>query len=83
MNKLLQILEQYPDEEFLVAVGFDEAIIGFESRSMRLVYSAEECIDILMGRGMDETEAIEHFDINVAGAFVGEKTPIFCICKFD
>ena len=75
---LEKIVEQFQDEEILKADGFDEAVIGIEESSMRLIYSVEKCIEILMKQGMDMTEAVEYFDFNVSGAYVGEKTPIWC-----
>ena len=75
---LERILENFNDEEILLADGFDEAVIGYESNSMILIYSVSKCLDILMEEGMDSEEAHEHFDFNVAGAYVGEKTPIWC-----
>lgn len=73
-----KILEWFPEEEILKADGFDDAIIGIEDFSMRLIYSVEKCIDILVEEGMDEMDAIEHFEYNVKGGYVGEKTPIWC-----
>jgi len=70
------IIERYPDKSFLKADGFDEALIGIDIKSMRLVYSVSKCIQILC-REMNEVEAIEYFDFNVSGAYVGEKTPIW------
>jgi hypothetical protein len=32
---------------------------------------------------MNEEEAIEHFDFNVRGGCVGEKTPIWCPDDFN
>jgi len=71
------IIERYPDDSFLKADGFDEAIIGVDTKSMRLVYSVSKCIEILC-RDMNEEDAIEYFDYNVSGAYMGEKTPIWC-----
>jgi len=71
------IIERYPDESFLKADGFDEALIGVDTKSMRLVYSVSKCIEILC-RDMNEEDAIEYFDYNVSGAYMGEKTPIWC-----
>ena len=71
------IIEKYPDESFLKADGFDEAIIGVDNKSMRLVYSVSKCIEILC-RDMNEEDAIEYFEYNVSGAYMGEKTPIWC-----
>ena len=75
------ILEQYTDEEFLIAVGFDSAIIGVDESSMRLIYSVEKCLQILCD-DMTYEDAIEHFEFNVKGAYVGEKTPIWCSDNF-
>ena len=42
------------------------------------VYDRQKCIEILMERdGMTDEEAVEYFDYNVTGAWVGENTPIF------
>lgn len=76
-----EILENYPDESFLIADGFDEAIIGVEESSMRLIYSVSKCIEILM-RDMSDEDALEHFYYNVSGSYVGEKTPIWCADVF-
>jgi hypothetical protein len=34
-----EIIELYGDYEFLMADGFDEAIIGIDESTMRLIYS--------------------------------------------
>jgi hypothetical protein len=70
------IIEKYPNESFLKPDGFDEALIGVDIKSMRLVYSVSKCIQIL-SKDMNEIDAIEYFDFNVSGAYVGEKTPIW------
>jgi hypothetical protein len=37
-----------------------------------------ECINILIEKdGMTEEQAMEYFDFNVVGAWMGETTPIF------
>lgn len=74
---LASILEQYQDEEILIADGFDQAIIGIEESSMRLIYSVNKCIEILT-EDMSEEDALEYFSYNVLGSYVGEKTPIWC-----
>jgi len=77
MNILEQIIDRYPDEEFLKADGFDGAIIGVEEKTFRLIYSVNKCIKILM-KNMSREDATEHFEYNTRGAYVGEKTPIWC-----
>ena len=42
------ILENYPDEDFLKADGFDDAVIGVDYHSHRLIYSVSKCLEILM-----------------------------------
>lgn len=75
---LEKILSWFPDEEIIKADGFDDAIIGIEQDTMKLIYSVSKCIDILK-KQMDESEAVEYFDFNVRGSYIGEKTPIWCI----
>tara|TARA_R110000787_G_scaffold9962_1_gene34346 strand:- start:900 stop:1115 length:216 start_codon:yes stop_codon:yes gene_type:complete len=62
------------------ADGFDEAIIGIGSRCSQpdiIAYDVKKCIEILMNQGMTDEEAVEYFEFNVVGAWVGEETPIF------
>lgn len=73
-----EILEWFPDEEFLKADGFDDAIIGVDDNSMRLIYSVSKCIEILVAQGMPEEDAVEYFHYNTKGAWMGDKTPIWC-----
>ncbi len=72
-----EIIERYEDETFLKADGFDDAIIGVDETTMRLIYSVSKCIEILM-REMSEEDAVEYFDFNVSGSYLGDKTPIWC-----
>ena len=78
---LEEIINNYPDQEFLKADGFDDAVIGLEEGSTRLIYSVSKCIHILM-EDMSMEEAIEYFEYNVSGSYVGEKTPIWCMDMF-
>lgn len=79
---LQNILDHYGEESFLIADGFDEAIIGVDEIGMRLIYSVKKCIEILC-RDMPEEEAWEHFSYNVSCAYVGEQTPIWCFDNFE
>lgn len=70
----------------LLADGFEDALIGYgyQFNYPIAVYSRKGCIDILMNDGiMDYEEATEYFDFNVAGAYVGESTPVFLDDEFD
>jgi hypothetical protein len=77
-----RILEQYPDETFLKADGFDDAIIGLDESTMRLIYSVSKCLDILVFDGMEYDDAVEYFYYNVSGSYVGLKTSIWCYDVF-
>lgn len=83
-NYLELLIDLYPDDEFLIADGFDDAVIGVDYGSSRLIYSCKKCIEILIEQEkMEPEDAIEHFQYNVAGAWVGEKTPIWCEDSYE
>lgn len=72
------ILQFHQDEEILKADGFDDAVVGIDYQSNRLIYSVKKMIRVLVKDGMTHEEAMEYLDYNVLGAYVGEKTPIYC-----
>ena len=78
LNKILEI---FPDEQIITADGFNDAILGIDDNEMRLIYSVSKCIEILQ-KDMDQNDAIEYFDFNIKGAYIGQKTPIWCIDFF-
>lgn len=71
------LVELSGDEELLFADGFDDAIIGFDRNSFRVIYSVTKVIAILE-KEMGADNAIEYFEYNVESAYVGERTPIWC-----
>jgi hypothetical protein len=79
---LKDIIASFEDEELLTADGFDEAVIGIDTNSMRIIYSTQKCVDILVKQGMDENEATEYFEFNVSGAYMGDRTPIWSYDTF-
>ncbi len=76
LNKIINV---YEEESFLKADGFDQAIIGVEESTMRLIYSVSKCLEILMSGDdvMCYDEAVEHFEYNVKGSYMGPQTPIW------
>lgn len=66
--------------------GLDEAIVGMADVWVpngagamtieKLVYSGEKIVEVLMAQGMTEEEAYEFVDFNIAGAYMGEETPV-------
>lgn len=81
-NIIDNIIENYGEVSFLKADGFDDAVIGYDEQSMRLIYSVTKCIEILINQGLSFTDAMEHFDFNVKGSYMGDKTPIWCNDNF-
>jgi hypothetical protein len=77
---LEEILEYYPEETFLKADGLDSAVIGVQvGEPMRLIYSVTKIIEHLVTEDeMDLEDAMEHFEFNIRGSYVGEQTPIWC-----
>lgn len=77
-----KVLEYFSDETtFVVADGFDEAIIGLEQQQMKLVYSVPKCIEILC-RDMSEDDAIDYFEFNVRGSLTFD-SPLFVDTDWD
>lgn len=61
-------------------VMIDEAIIGVAERfnDTFVVYDKQKVLEIMVKRdGMSYEEAMEFFDFNIVGAWVGPKTPAF------
>ena len=69
------------------AVGFDDAILGLGRRCGQpdiLVYDVDKCIEILMKKdNMTQEEAVDFFEYNIVGAWMGEGTPIFLYTDRD
>lgn len=67
--------------EALLAEGFEEAFVGVARRCGQptlAVYSIQKAIRLLMRRdGMHFDEAVEYFEFNTLGAWLGPHTPIW------
>jgi hypothetical protein len=83
MSPREKILELLDDDEVVALLEpdfFDKAIIGIARRYGQpavVAYDRGRCIDALMEGGMDHDGAEEYFELNTAGAWVGEATPVF------
>jgi len=77
--------EEYPDSEllFMTEDQYDAAVIGVSemcagtSNNHQVIYDIDKVLQVNMEMGMTEEEALEFFDYNQGGAYVGENTPIF------
>ena len=83
---LCEYFSQWDDFEDTVWYDeFDAAFVGFGWQfnvGPVVVYDQERVMEILVANGDGESEdpemdALEHFNFNVIGAYVGERTPIF------
>ena len=77
-----EIAEQYGEELLFLdpPESFDRCILGVASRCGMepvVLYDKQEVINSLMLGGMDLVEALEWFEFNTAGAYVGPRTPMF------
>ena len=75
------IAEQFGEDLlFMEPEYFDRAIIGVVHQFMHatVCYDIQKVIAVLMKHeNLTEEEAIEYFDYNIIGSWVGEKTPSF------
>jgi len=66
--------------DLLLMDGFDDCIIGicesFGGESV-VAYDYDKIIASLESQGMTYEEAVEYHEFNQAGAYVGERTPVF------
>jgi hypothetical protein len=69
----------------MIMDGFDDCIAGVVERigqPVIICYNREKILNKLMSQGMTDEEAVEYFEYNQIGAWVGEQTPCF-ISPFD
>ena len=68
------------DETILLADGLENAFMGIGRQFTHpiAIYSYKKAIKILTrDHKMNREEAEEYFSFNIAGAFVGDQTPVF------
>jgi len=70
-----EIAERNP--EALKADGFDDCVIGMTHDGC-IAYDAYKMIQQLMDKnGMTHEDAVDYFDFNIAGAYLGDSTPVY------
>ena len=73
--------------ESMYPTDMKEAIIGYVERfgqAPLILLDKEKCLEILMRDGaMDHSEALEFFEFNTIGAWMGEGTPCFATLTKD
>ena len=74
---------QWIDETFDVVVypsGFENCIVGIAEKydgPPVAVLDIEKMLATLEEQGMNHDEALEYFEFNILGAYVGEATPVY------
>jgi len=67
-------------EETIVYPDLEQALVGVVSRfgqSDIACYDYHKVIDIYIQQGMSREEAVEYFEFNTIGSWLGETTPCF------
>jgi len=85
MNEVERIKEEYP--EVLLMDGYDDCVVGICHRFGQepiVAYSRSKVLKKLqmeavknIDDGLSEDEAVEFFEFNMIGAWVGDQTPCF------
>ena len=79
MNGIDELLERGEEHNLIKWDGCDKAIIGIGYRCGQhpmYVYDYPRLVEVFIDQGMTQDEAEEWVDYNIAGAWVGESTPI-------
>lgn len=67
-------------QEIILLDGFSQALVGYGRQYTRppvAVYSESAIIEVIMSRdGLCVEDAIEYFDYNIRGMWVGDQTPL-------
>jgi len=76
-NKILEFCETN-EIDVLFADGFDNAILGLirSYDEYKVLYDTEKVLSIL-SENMTEEEAVEYFEFNIIGSYMGKNTPAF------
>ena len=72
----------YHDDEVVVLEAFQDAFLGFAERNdfpgAVACYDKSVVFQILTSKyGLDNTEAVDFFEANILGSWLGEATPVF------
>jgi hypothetical protein len=79
-NEVVDIINDI-NPDALFADGLNGAILGYAERcnmNTVVVYDVEKILEILMNdNGWTFDEALEYYEQNILGAYLGENTPIY------
>jgi hypothetical protein len=84
--RIQEFCEDHGDDEVIIYHGLDHAVVGMAERFNSgpfLVYDYEQVIRGLMADGLDYEDALEHFQFNIIGGWVGDRTPAFLVTRIE
>jgi hypothetical protein len=73
-------------EGLLKMDGYDDCLVGVVERfgeDSYFIYDRELVLEKLQKGGMSYEEALEYYEFNQLGAYVGERTPAFLIRDYE
>jgi hypothetical protein len=77
---LREWLEDYADDGVVIMDGYGHCVVGLAEHfdfGPVLIYDRDLVIQSLMEEGLSADDAWDHFYYNMAGSYVGKRTPIF------
>jgi len=80
-NKM-EIISEFVEENGSSVVrvnGFDDCVLGTIEKEddLVLVYDSDKIIMKLINEGLSYEEAVEHYEYNIVGSWVGNQTPLY------
>ena len=73
-----KILNSYNTSSLVIAKGYDNAVIGIDVDSERIIYSIRKCLEILVALGLNEDESVDYLQNNTMNEYTGNNRPIWC-----
>ena len=76
-EEVTQWILEHEYEAVVLVDGLDDAFLGCTPDGVA-VYNIDRCLEIIAeDDNLTIEDAVEHFEFNISGAYVGEKTPLF------
>lgn len=75
-----EVVQHAGSDDLLFLDGYDDCLLGIVERfgmAPVAVYDKDKIIQSLMRSGSTYEEAVEYFEFNMIGAWVGDTTPAF------
>jgi len=82
MTTLEAIVTKFYGEDIIVIDGFDQAVIGIEEDTKKLIYSVSKCLEIIQAQGVPEDDSLEYLYENIKSSNSKDRDFIFCFDDF-